>query len=102
MARLVVGFLILVLLNSSKATAQEGFRRKGDSSFQKISLNVLPQNFYNQHLGFFCKKEIQMQRLTSLPLYFRLGSKEYVDGLEGKLKREAPIGKHESFILNRK
>jgi hypothetical protein len=97
MARLVVGFLILVLLNSSKAAAQLGFRRKGDTSFQKISLNILPRNFYNHQLGFFCKKEIQVQKLTALPLFLRLGSKEYVDGLEGK--RAASTGNRPSSIL---
>jgi hypothetical protein len=92
MVRLAGGFLILVLLNSSKAAAQLGFRGRGDSSFQKISLKVLPQNFYNQHLGFFCKKEIQVQKLTSLPLFLRLGSKEYVDRLEGKANRVRSFG----------
>jgi hypothetical protein len=55
-----------------------------DTSGEKISLKLLPQNFYNQHLSFLCKKEVQIQKLTSLPLFIRLGSKEYVDYLERK------------------
>jgi len=47
-------------------------------------MNPLPQNFYNHSLGYFCTKEIQLQKITSLPVYIRLGSKEYVDYLEGK------------------
>lgn len=75
---------MLILLNSSEAVAQAGFRKELDTSGKKINLKVLPQNFYNQHLSFFCKKEVQLQKLTSLPLFIRLGSKEYVDYLERK------------------
>lgn len=45
---------------------------------------LLPQNFYNRHLPFFCKKESQLQRTLGLNLFIRLGSKSYVDYLEQK------------------
>jgi hypothetical protein len=48
------------------------------------SLTVLPNGYYTQHLGFICKKEQQLQKALALPLYFRLGSKAYVDYLEQK------------------
>lgn len=84
MARMVVVFLIGVLLNSLKGAAQLNLGGSSDTSEKKISLKVLPQNFYIQHLSFFCKKEVQVQKLTALPLFIRLGSKEYVDYLEQK------------------
>lgn len=83
MGRLVTGFLLMMLLNSIKAASQAQLALH-DSSNQKISLKVLPQNFYTQNLGFFCKKEIQLQKMTSTNLFIRLGSKEYVDYLERK------------------
>ena len=45
---------------------------------------VLPQKFYNNHPGFFCKKEVQLQTALHLNLFMRLGTKEYTDKLEGK------------------
>ncbi|MCU7552367.1 hypothetical protein OCK74_24825 [Chitinophagaceae bacterium LB-8] len=49
----------------------------------------MPQNFYNQHLGFFCKKEDQLQKQSKLNLFIRLGDKRHVDYLEGKNLRQS-------------
>lgn len=40
--------------------------------------------YYTQHLGFFCKKELDFIKVTHIPLHFRLGDLQYVDHLEGK------------------
>ena len=84
MARIVFVLLTLAMLKSSKSASQAVSRGYMDSCYKIISLKVLPPNFYTNHLSFFCKKEIQVQKITAMPVFFRLGSKEYVDQLERK------------------
>lgn len=84
MGKVVFIFSALVLLNCGKAAAQLRLPFITDSGSKNFSIRVLPQNFYTQHLSFICKKEVQLQKLISLPIYIRIGSKDYVDYLEKK------------------
>jgi hypothetical protein len=76
--------LFLLMIFSSAAQAQQLRAPQKDSMGFSKSLMVLPQNYYAQHLSFFCKKEVQLQKVTTVNVFFRLGSKDYVDYLERK------------------
>ncbi len=41
-------------------------------------------DYYISHLGFFCKQELQFQKMAHIPLSFRLGTLEECNRLEGK------------------
>jgi len=54
---------------------------------EQVSFNMVHPNSYYEQLGFFCRKEIQLQKVTTVPVKFRLGSYDYVNWLEGKEHR---------------
>jgi hypothetical protein len=45
---------------------------------------IISSNFYTQNFGFFCKKELQLEKITKIPFKFRLGSVQQCDWMEGK------------------
>jgi hypothetical protein len=48
------------------------------------SISIISANYYTQNFGFFCKKELQLQKAIKFPFVFRLGSVEQCNRLEGK------------------
>lgn len=46
--------------------------------------SALSDDYYTRHFGFFCKKELEFEKTTRIPLKFRLGSLDYCNSLEGK------------------
>ncbi len=66
-----------------QSSAPTTFQEKLDSLKQR-PVKILPSDHYVRGLGFFCKKELQLEKATKIPFRFRLGSIDYTDQLEGK------------------
>jgi hypothetical protein len=49
-----------------------------------INYNIIRPDFYTQNFGFFCKKELQLEKIVRVPVKIRLGSVQQCDWLEGK------------------
>jgi len=47
--------------------------------------SIIAQDQFVCNFGFFCRKELQFEKQTKLPLRLRLGSLQYCNYLEGKL-----------------
>ncbi|MEP6951894.1 MAG: hypothetical protein ABI863_21575 [Ginsengibacter sp.] len=45
---------------------------------------IVPADFYTCNIGFFCKKELLIEKTTKIPLRFRLGSLQQCNYYEGK------------------
>jgi hypothetical protein len=89
MCKSLIG-LFVFLMSFHIGTAQSTSSYSKDT-VRSINIKTVPPQFYTQHLPFFCQKELQLQKATRLPIYIRLGNKEYVDYLEQKGKaRHAP------------
>jgi len=84
LTRASICLIILTSLISLKAASQLNLKKNSFELRQPTGINILPQNFYNQHKGYVCKKEDLLQKATGLNLFIRLGSKNYVDYLERK------------------
>ena len=55
-------------------------------SLRNVPIKIISADYYTRNLAFFCKKELQLEKLTKVPFRFRLGNIDYVDQLEGKSK----------------
>lgn len=45
---------------------------------------MIPADFYTCNIGFFCKKELLIERATKIPLRLRVGSLQQCNYYEGK------------------
>ena len=82
-------FVNLLLITAAASYGQGHYVLQGDKQKRIDSLKLIPlrpvaQDLYSNNLSFFCKKELQIEKLTKIPFRIRLGSLDYVNALEGK------------------
>ncbi|TWW02349.1 hypothetical protein [Chitinophaga pinensis] len=51
---------------------------------QHVKSPLKPNDYYDQHFGFFCKKEWNWEKQTQLPVKLRLGTYQEAQRIEGK------------------
>ena len=74
-----------------KAVRSDMLRTEGRENVGKIALSDLKKplqplaaGYFHDNLAFFCRVENRLEKITQVPLRFRLGSLAYTDYLEQK------------------
>ena len=72
------------IANNNGTYFSKGKVNNTDKDFLMSPISVIPQDYYTQHFGIMCKKELAIEKATKIPLRFRLGSLQQCNYLEGK------------------
>ena len=102
----ICGFVMIFFITSLFSTAQSAknqtivipsgnivkdysgtwlLKNKNRNSLQIQSpVKIIAGNYYSQHLGFFCRRELTLEKAVRVPLRIRLGSLQQCNLLEGK------------------
>jgi len=77
---------LFVPVNRLLIIPSPGWLSKNENDYLKFgsSFNIIAKNYYTQHFGFVCKKELKLQKAIKIPLYVRLGSLQQCNYMEGK------------------
>jgi hypothetical protein len=78
--------IFMILMLSASAAAQKTPPVQGHVA-PHINIKTVPAAACAPNLPFFCRQELKLQKASGLPLYIRLGSKEFVDNLEHPRRR---------------
>ena len=80
----LTAFLLPVTSFQNLAKAPAIVRADSVAYQQGASFTIKASNYYTSSLGFFCRKELELEKTLRLPVKFRLGSVAYTDMMEGK------------------
>ena len=80
-------FLFFSIISFAQSKEKVVFKPVISSQIKALpafSMNIIPADYYTKNMGFFCKKELSLEKSTKIPLRLRLGSLNYCNYLEGK------------------
>lgn len=90
MQRIIFTTVLMLLISMASGQSLKPVQR-ADSvrqaplpSYLLTSGSVAPGWYYQQHFGYFCKKEWAWEKRTGVPLKLRLGNYDYTQKIEGK------------------
>jgi hypothetical protein len=69
---------------SQKERSFSSLKVTGNSPRFSLLTSPLQPDYYSKGMGFMCQKELQLEKMTAIPVRLRLGSVDYVNYLEQK------------------